>query len=623
MKMKIKKMKEMKRRMKEAQSLSNASGVEQTEEKEEQLRAPDTVLQKLSTSGELNTPQPQPQPQPRSPRGIDLDSGHSSRQPPAVVATEQQQVVSKQDGEQAVRVGNEVPCAAEIDWSQFGVRSAKVRALQKKPAAASPAGEASSGTATATGAAKKAGKATKRKRPAKAKKRTHSSSSAPQRSSAKRKRKAGDRVAMNESGAEEDGIQDSGSLFCVCRQPYDGEWMVGCDFCEDWFHPRCVGLTRKRAKSMAHYECVTCATKRRLGEAQQRSSSASSASAHLVSSSSFSSSASAASSRSRSRSSSSKKRARQQVPSPPRIVCALQQCEREARPNSRYCTDACGTANARALLLRQPELAEKQWALIEVSLQAVLEQPLAERSVADAIDLKTLARYEVVESESDRRMKELKEELEAVLAFEATLVDKHGIAEQPPSSSDTEVPVQHALIDCVSCGVPIAATSFARHQETCTLKRREKRGGTARVDGKLIMHCAHTNPRLNGVCTNFYQECPYHEVITSEMASEQVCGYPHGLDMAASNLRERTPTDTCPLSRSACELHLNWSNRLRARISQQFHELEQQHLAAIFHQRVAKMRIHRRHMNSQQQNQQPQPQQQVTTQDPTLSRSSS
>ena len=33
-------------------------------------------------------------------------------------------------------------------------------------------------------------------------------------------------------------------LYCVCRQPDDyTRSFVECEFCEEWFHPECVGTT--------------------------------------------------------------------------------------------------------------------------------------------------------------------------------------------------------------------------------------------------------------------------------------------------------------------------------------------------------------------------------------------
>jgi hypothetical protein len=105
-------------------------------------------------------------------------------------------------------------------------------------------------------------------------------------------------------------------------------------------------------------------------------------------------------------------------------TCAFEECQQEARPGSRYCSDTCGTANARLFLLRKPELAEKEWAAVETSLEALLQSPGVDRAAADQLDLKTLTHYEVLERESASRMKSLEAELEAVFAYEATLVGK-------------------------------------------------------------------------------------------------------------------------------------------------------------------------------------------------------
>ena len=38
-------------------------------------------------------------------------------------------------------------------------------------------------------------------------------------------------------------LGDDTALYCVCRQPHtDGVLMLGCDACDAWFHPHCLGL---------------------------------------------------------------------------------------------------------------------------------------------------------------------------------------------------------------------------------------------------------------------------------------------------------------------------------------------------------------------------------------------
>jgi len=48
-------------------------------------------------------------------------------------------------------------------------------------------------------------------------------------------------------------------LYCLCRKPYEeGVLMVGCDDCNNWFHPRCVGISEKKAEELDFYQCPGC-----------------------------------------------------------------------------------------------------------------------------------------------------------------------------------------------------------------------------------------------------------------------------------------------------------------------------------------------------------------------------
>ncbi|WKX92989.1 hypothetical protein Q1695_010759 [Nippostrongylus brasiliensis] len=65
--------------------------------------------------------------------------------------------------------------------------------------------------------------------------------------------------SCNECFAETKESSQDQELFCTCRTPYnDNEFYVGCEGCEGWFHPRCVGITKKEAEAMDVYLCPTC-----------------------------------------------------------------------------------------------------------------------------------------------------------------------------------------------------------------------------------------------------------------------------------------------------------------------------------------------------------------------------
>ncbi|KAI9015137.1 transcription factor S-II, central domain-containing protein [Gaertneriomyces semiglobifer] len=48
-------------------------------------------------------------------------------------------------------------------------------------------------------------------------------------------------------------------VYCVCRQPDTGKWMIQCDNCSEWYHGSCVGLTKKAGQKLSQYHCPACA----------------------------------------------------------------------------------------------------------------------------------------------------------------------------------------------------------------------------------------------------------------------------------------------------------------------------------------------------------------------------
>ena len=50
-------------------------------------------------------------------------------------------------------------------------------------------------------------------------------------------------------------------VYCVCRSPYDAsQFYVGCEACDGWFHPACVGITQTDAENMSEYRCPDCSS---------------------------------------------------------------------------------------------------------------------------------------------------------------------------------------------------------------------------------------------------------------------------------------------------------------------------------------------------------------------------
>lgn len=62
---------------------------------------------------------------------------------------------------------------------------------------------------------------------------------------------------------EEDGEGRSqdGDLYCTCRRPDTGTFMIGCDGkCDDWFHGKCVNIPERDKNLIDKYICASCTT---------------------------------------------------------------------------------------------------------------------------------------------------------------------------------------------------------------------------------------------------------------------------------------------------------------------------------------------------------------------------
>jgi COMPASS component SPP1 len=92
---------------------------------------------------------------------------------------------------------------------------------------------------------------------------THSSQAHPV---AEIKKKAVKRV-KKERSAEEAKYNDKGEqIYCICRKPDNGEWMIGCDFCDDWFHGECVKMDEVKAQLVVKFACPRCQEKGHLSQ---------------------------------------------------------------------------------------------------------------------------------------------------------------------------------------------------------------------------------------------------------------------------------------------------------------------------------------------------------------------
>ncbi|KAK9244891.1 hypothetical protein V1506DRAFT_540003 [Lipomyces tetrasporus] len=51
-------------------------------------------------------------------------------------------------------------------------------------------------------------------------------------------------------------------LYCICRKPDTGQWMIACDFCDEWYHGVCVSIREAQSDLIETYACPACTSKR-------------------------------------------------------------------------------------------------------------------------------------------------------------------------------------------------------------------------------------------------------------------------------------------------------------------------------------------------------------------------
>jgi COMPASS component SPP1 len=50
----------------------------------------------------------------------------------------------------------------------------------------------------------------------------------------------------------------SDDLYCLCRRPDTGTFMIGCDGCDDWFHGKCVSIEERDKNLIDKFMCPRC-----------------------------------------------------------------------------------------------------------------------------------------------------------------------------------------------------------------------------------------------------------------------------------------------------------------------------------------------------------------------------
>lgn len=133
-----------------------------------------------------------------------------------------------------------------------------------------------------------------------------------------------------EEDDDEESEDDPNKLWCICNQPHNNRFMICCDTCEEWYHGKCVNITKAMGQQMEEegkeWICLFCKNPnlKRPEAAARRIRKASRASTDSAESGNKSKQSTQA-----------------------KVSCIV--CQKPARKNSIYCSESCILTHAQGV----------------------------------------------------------------------------------------------------------------------------------------------------------------------------------------------------------------------------------------------------------------------------------
>ncbi|KAK0163664.1 hypothetical protein PV327_007322 [Microctonus hyperodae] len=162
-----------------------------------------------------------------------------------------------------------------------------------------------------------------------------------------------------------DSEDDPNRLWCICKRPHNNRFMICCDVCEDWFHGKCVHVSKAMGQQMEEqgieWVCPNCAKKKADGPGIKINKSLTIKSTKILDSPSQrvinESSASQPSDKSLK---SIADTIQNSLPPLGMVATQCVVCKKEARNSSIYCSDACILIHAQETLTKDKPLIQSK-----------------------------------------------------------------------------------------------------------------------------------------------------------------------------------------------------------------------------------------------------------------------
>lgn len=224
--------------------------------------------------------------------------------------------------------------------------------------------------------------------------------------------------------------------------------------------------------------------------------------------------------------------------------CYGRSCRMTARPQSKYCSDACGRKLATYRIFQVLPQRIQEWNLSPCNAEEQNKKQL------DTVRAKQIT-VRATLAELDKRHKELD-----------ILVDRAKRCLLDPKALDTNDVEDEMSMYCITCGHEIHSKTAIRHMEKCFNKYESQSSFGSifktRIEGNS-MFCDFYNPASNTYCKRLRVLCPEH-CKDAKVSDSDVCGCP-----LVKNTFELTG-EFCRAPKKSCFRHYVWEKIRRAEI---------------------------------------------------------
>lgn len=383
------------------------------------------------------------------------------------------------------------------------------------------------------------------------------------------------------------------SYYCICRKSDSGGFMICCDNCEEWFHGKCINISKAHSKLIEHYYCDECrknnphlsivykenqAAKTKTVKQERNEN-------RLVEKSESTSTKPKAKPKAlvpiAKKVSPNKRKINQKTKSKDhnRKQCANPECVHESRPNSKYCSDDCGFIFNK---LRYDTYFIPKWkALEENHSQARLKKMKDLDKLEDERNetLQLIRKLKLEKEELEENIRIIKEEAKKKLALKLKEAPKPN--DDDDSEIDEDLTSDQTKTFCITCGGPIQSHNAFKHWATCHKKHEAVYNFTADVavnhksvceeDPNPELYCHYQDKKTKRFCMHIVSACPQHSNWQTD--KDEVCACPLKV------MQKIVPEGNyCLELRKDCTQHYHWDKFRLAQMNMQrvnaFNKLE-------------------------------------------------